>query len=129
MLIKKPSDIKSSEITDQKTYLNRRNFIVAASASGAAIAAGLGIPRWLAASRAAQGGAKIDGVRPSPLSINEKPTPFKDITNYNNFYEFGTDKYSPAQFAKSLKTRPWTVSVEGLVKRPKVYDIDQLLKL
>src|SRR5438445_8720937 len=122
MLIKKPSDIKSSEITDQKTYLNRRNFIFAASASGAALA-GLTVPRWFSAAGAAQNGAKLEGVRKSQFSIDEKPTSFKEITSYNNFYEFGTDKYSPASNAKSLRTRPWTVAVEGLIKRPKVYDI------
>jgi len=129
MLIKKPSDIKSSEITDKKVYLNRRNFILAASASGAAVAAGLTVPKWFSAAGEAQTGGKLDGVRQSPLSTNEKPNSLKDITNYNNFYEFGTDKYSPAANAKSLRTRPWTVAVEGLIKRPKVYDIDQLLKL
>src|SRR5260370_1407850 len=64
-----------------------------------------------------------------PGSGGEKLTPFKDITNYNNYYEFSTDKYEPAQLAKDLKTRPWTVKVEGLVKNPKVYDVDSLIKL
>ncbi len=56
-------------------------------------------------------------------------TPLRDITNYNNYYEFSTDKYEPAQLAKEFKTRPWTVKVEGLVKNPKVYDVDSLIKL
>jgi sulfoxide reductase catalytic subunit YedY len=129
MLIKRPSDIKSSEITDKKLYLNRRNFIIAASASGAAIAAGLNVPHWLAASGGTQTGVKLPNVGKSQFSTTETPTPYKDITNYNNFYEFGTDKYSPAKYAKSLRTRPWTLAVEGQIKQPKTYDLDQLLKL
>lgn len=128
MLIKKQSDIRSSEITDKQIYLNRRKFLIAASASLAA-AAGSTIPSWLTPVREAHAGAKLDGVRKSPLSTDETLTSLKDITTYNNFYEFGTDKYSPAKYAKSLVTRPWTVAVEGEVKRSKVYDIDELIKI
>src|SRR6202008_912867 len=59
----------------------------------------------------------------------EKQTPYQDVTSYNNFYEFGTDKADPGHNAHTLKTRPWTVAVEGEVKKPKVFDIDELLKL
>ena len=65
----------------------------------------------------------------SGLSTAEKPNSLADISNYNNFYEFGTDKYSPAKAAASLRTRPWTVTVEGEVKRPRTYDIDELLRM
>jgi sulfoxide reductase catalytic subunit YedY len=68
-------------------------------------------------------------VQKSRFSTDEKQTPFKDITTYNNFYEFGTDKYSPAQYAKSLQPRPWTVEVGGEANKPKRYDIDELMKL
>ncbi len=61
--------------------------------------------------------------------ITEKRTPYEDVTTYNNFYEFGTDKSDPARNAGTLRPRPWQVSVEGLVKHPKVYDIDELVKL
>jgi sulfoxide reductase catalytic subunit YedY len=61
--------------------------------------------------------------------IMENPTSYEDVTSYNNFYEFGTDKTDPARHAKALQTRPWTVSVEGAVRTPKVYDIDALLRL
>jgi sulfoxide reductase catalytic subunit YedY len=71
---------------------------------------------------------KFPSLKKSAFSISEEATPYKDVTTYNNFYEFGTDKFSPAERAKSLITRPWTVSVEGAVKRPKVYGIDDLLK-
>ncbi len=129
MLIKKPSDIKGSEITDKEIYLNRRRFLIETSAAAAAVATGFVFPGHLGNSGEAHAGTKLDGVRKSPLSTDEKKTPFKDITNYNNFYEFGTDKYSPAKNAKSLITRPWTVAVEGEISRPKVYDVHELIKL
>lgn len=67
--------------------------------------------------------------KPSAFSTTEKETPLKHVTGYNNFYEFGTEKEDPAAYADRLQTRPWTVTVEGLVKKPKTFDIDQLLKL
>ena len=128
MLIKKPSDIKSSEITGKEHYLNRRQFLLNASVTATAVAAGFALPAIAAESGKAEARTKLQGVRKSPFSTDEKQTPVKDITHYNNFYEFGTDKYSPARFAKSLITRPWAVAVEGEVKREKVYDIDELMK-
>jgi len=128
MLIKKPSDIKSSEITGKETYWNRRKFLIQASAALATMAAGFSIPGLLEPSRA-HGGTRLVGVRKSLLSADEPANSFKDITTYNNFYEFGTDKYAPARNAKDFITRPWTVAVEGEIRRPKVYDIDELKKL
>ena len=122
MLLKRPAGIKSSEITDKAIYLSRRRFLLGASAA----AAGLLLPRGSSPAWALE---KLSGVRKSPFSAGEKRNSFKDVTTYNNFYEFGTDKYSPAERAHSLVARPWTVAVEGEVKRPKVYDIDQLMKL
>ncbi len=121
MLIKRPSDISPSEITDPAVYLNRRAFMKAAGLAGLA----LGTSGWLSPSEAA---VKLTGVRKSPLSIDESQTPYKDITTYNNFFEFGTDKDTPAKTAHTLITRPWTVTVEGAIKRPKTYDIEELLK-
>lgn len=118
MLIKKPGDILSSEITPRDVYLNRRNFIQRAALAGAATL----LPAH------AFSAAKLSHKK-SPLSTNDELTPLKDITQYNNFYEFGTDKYSPATAAQSLKPRPWTVAVEGEIAQPKVYDIDELLRL
>ena len=129
MLIKKPSDIKTSEITDKELYLNRRQFIVAASAttlSAAAVLSGIGAPFSPRPAVAAQ---KLNNVRKSSFSTSEKQNSFKDITNYNNFYELGTDKEDPAANAKYLTIRPWTVSVEGEVKKAKIYDIDELTKI
>ncbi len=122
MLIKRPADILPSEITDKALYLNRRAFMKAAALAGLALGgAGLALP--------GQAAVKLPGVRKSPLSIDESQTPYKDVTTYNNFYEFGTDKDSPAKAAHTLVTRPWTLTVEGAVKRAKTYDIEELLKL
>jgi sulfoxide reductase catalytic subunit YedY len=129
MLIKKPSAIKASEITDKSVYMNRRQFILAASASTLSAAAVLGGIGTLFSASPAIAAQKLANVRKSSLSAIEKKNSFKDITNYNNFYELGTDKEDPAANAKYLTTRPWTVSVEGEVKRAKTYDIDELIKV
>ncbi len=126
MLIKKPSDVKPSEITDRDLYRERREFMRKATLS---VAAGLLPSSLLIDPRVARAGTRLAGVRNSRTSTDEKQTPYQDVTTYNNFYEFGTDKASPAQLAGSLVTRPWNVAVEGLVKRPKVYAIEELLRL
>ncbi|HEV3084740.1 MAG TPA: protein-methionine-sulfoxide reductase catalytic subunit MsrP [Gemmataceae bacterium] len=133
MLIRKPSDIPSSLITPREHYLNRRRFLRGAL-SGAAVvgAAALGIDRaadLISPRTAALAGARLETVK-SPLSTTgEQLTPAKDITSFNNFYEFGIEKGDPSHNAGGLPTRPWTVRVEGKVKSPKTFDIDQLLKL
>ncbi|MBZ5567137.1 MAG: protein-methionine-sulfoxide reductase catalytic subunit MsrP [Acidobacteriia bacterium] len=123
MLIKKATDIRSSEITGKSLYLDRRKFLAGAAtlAGAAAIGAAFPLP--------AEGGEKLPGVVKGQFNTDEKQTPYKDITNYNNFYEFSTDKYEPAGLAKNFRTRPWTVKVEGMVQKPRTYDIDSLLKL
>ena len=126
MLIKKPADIVSSEITDKALFLSRRRFLKQAAVAGAAVA-GLAAPDFILPFDA-RAGEKLANVQKSRFSIDEKQTPFKDITTYNNFYEFGTDKYSPAQYAKSLQPRPWTVEVGGEANKPKRYDIDEIMK-
>jgi sulfoxide reductase catalytic subunit YedY len=131
MLIKKPGDIKSSEITDKNLYQSRRDFMSASARSLGIIATGIAAPGLLFGSQeaAAATSATLSGLRKSALSTNDPLTPYQDVTSYNNFYEFGTDKYSPAQLAGSLNTRPWTITVEGEVKKTKTFDIDALLKL
>ena len=132
---KDSSFIPSSEITPKGLYMGRRDFLKAASLAGAAaIGAGvlseLGCLGTADASSASTPMGKIDGVQKSPLSVtNEKLNSLKDISSYNNYYEFSTDKYEPADRAKNFKTRPWTVTVDGLVKKKKTWDIDQFLKL
>ncbi len=130
MLIKKTDDIPSRDITDKSLYLNRRKFLAGAAAvAGAAVLGGSRLLRVPAPGELALAGAKLEVSKKTDYAGGEKPTPYNDITNYNNFYEFGTDKYSPAGLAKSLRTRPWTISVEGYVKKPKTWDIEAILKI
>jgi sulfoxide reductase catalytic subunit YedY len=121
MLIRSPTDIPPSEITPPEIYRERRRFMQ--GMGGLAAGAALG------AAPEAGAGVKLAGVRPSAYRLDEAKTPYKDVTTYNNFYEFGTGKGDPAQNAGSLITRPWTVAIEGEVGNPKSYDIDALLKL
>jgi sulfoxide reductase catalytic subunit YedY len=109
MLIKRSSDIKASEITDESVYWNRRDFI--GTTAGVALAAALPL---------------VSGFR--PRGQDEKLTPYDSVTSYNNFYEFGTGKDDPAQNAHTLRVRPWTVKVEGEVHKPKIFDIEEILK-
>src|SRR3984893_14545527 len=129
MLIGKPPAIPSSEITPKATYLNRRNFLAGATIAGAAAATGIAFRNLVAPPLSAQANAKIDGLQKSPFSTTEKETPYKDITHYNNFYEFSTDKYEPADVAKNFKTRPWTVTIDGDVKNKQVLDVDTIIKM
>jgi sulfoxide reductase catalytic subunit YedY len=126
MLIKKGSEIPSSEVTPKSVYLNRRNFIAGAAALGAV---GFALKEIGAPSLTTQANAKIDGIQKSPFSTTEKQTPYKDVTNYNNFYEFSTDKYEPAGLAKDFKTRPWTVTIDGLVQKKQQLDVDAIMKM
>ena len=129
MLIRKSNDIPSSEVTPKSAYLNRRAFMAGAVAAGAAAIAGKHLARLISPDTSVHADTKLTIVK-SPLSLtDETPTSLQDITHYNNFYEFGVDKGDPARNAWRLKTRPWTVSVEGLVKNKQKFDIDTLLKL
>ncbi|HEY3129005.1 MAG TPA: protein-methionine-sulfoxide reductase catalytic subunit MsrP [Acidobacteriota bacterium] len=129
MLIKKSADIPSSEITPRNVYLNRRKFLAAASAASAALFASRGLVDMISPSKTALAGTKLQGVSKGPFGTDEKQTPYKDVTHYNNFYEFGTDKEDPAEKSKNFKTSPWAVSVEGAVNKPKTYDLDAIMKL
>ncbi len=128
MLVKK-AEIPSSEITSKDLYLNRRKFLAGAALTGAAAAAGIAFKEFGSPSMSAAANAKIDGIEKSSFSTTEKETPYKDVTNYNNFYEFSTDKYEPADAAKNFKTRPWTVTVDGAVKKKQVLDVDAIIKM
>jgi methionine sulfoxide reductase catalytic subunit len=128
MLIRKPSDISSSEITPKRDYLNRRAFMRGAAA-GAAVLAGEQVLRGVLDPGRVEAAEKLATVKSQYSLTGETPTSYEDITHYNNFYEFGVDKGDPAKNSGSLKTRPWTVKVEGLVSKPQTFDIDTLLKL
>lgn len=129
MLIKKAVDIPSSEITPKNLYLNRRKFLAGAAAVSAAAVTGVGLRELASPAMVAEANTKIDGIQKSSFSTAEKITPFKDVSNYNNYYEFSTDKYQPAGLAKDFKTRPWTVTIDGLVKKKQVLDVDTITKM
>ena len=117
MLIRRPDDVRSSEITPEGLYLDRRRFLRAAGLVAASAAAGPA----LAACGSSSGGE--DGVRP------DEPTSYDDVTTYNNFYEYGTNKADPRLHAPGLlRVRPWSVSVEGMVRKPGQYALDDLLR-
>jgi sulfoxide reductase catalytic subunit YedY len=130
MLIKRPSDVLPSEITPRELWEGRREVIRAAGGALAYVAAaGAGLAPLAAAAQPKPQVARLEGVKPWPQSTTEKKNTFEQITSYCNFYEFGTEKEDPPEQAHRLKVRPWTVAVEGLVGKPRVFDIEELLKL
>ena len=129
MLIKKAAEISSSEITPKNLYLNRRKFLAGTVISGAAAVAGMRLREIAVPSNVVQANTKIDGIQKSSFSTTEKITPLKDVSNYNNYYEFSTDKYEPAKLAKDFKTRPWPVTIDGQVKKKQVLDVDTIMKM
>jgi len=122
MLIKPAPDIRSSEITDEKLYLRRREFMKAAAVP--AVAALAGFTPGLAAGA---GQEALPNVRKGVVTIDEAWTPWDDVTTYNNFYEFGMDKGDPARNSKKFRTKPWTVKIDGLVKKPGDYQLEDLV--
>ncbi|HML43152.1 MULTISPECIES: protein-methionine-sulfoxide reductase catalytic subunit MsrP [Hyphomicrobium] len=116
MLIRKASDIPSSEITPRAIYLKRRELLQ----GGLALSA-------LAALRPQQARAAMLAFTKSPFSTDETPTRKADATSYNNFYEFGTDKADPAAKAHTLTTAPWSVKIDGLVGKPATYTLEDIL--
>ncbi|MDY0013334.1 MAG: protein-methionine-sulfoxide reductase catalytic subunit MsrP [Rhodocyclaceae bacterium] len=123
MLIRKPTDVAPSEITPRELFEGRRHFL---GQTGAGLLTGA-LGNWASPALAAP--LKLAPLNPSPFSATETPTPYKSVTTYNNFYEFGTDKEDPAANAHALITRPWTLRVEGLAAKPHSFDLDDLLKL
>jgi len=119
MLIRKPADLRYSDVTPKQAYLNRRRFL----AAGSAIVGAWALPD------AAGATMKLDNVSKSAYKVDEKVTSREDITTYNNYYEFGTDKDEPSRNAKTLRPSPWQVQVDGLVNKPKTYDLDSIMKI
>jgi methionine sulfoxide reductase catalytic subunit len=121
MLIRRPSDISPSEITPRDQYLRRREFMAGAAA--------LGVGSVIATMRGKAAKAAPLEASKSSLSTTDEPlTPLKDITSYNNYYEFGTDKEDPARNAHTLTIKPWRIKIDGLVAKPADYDLDDLIK-
>src|SRR5271167_1439323 len=109
-----------SAVTPKHIYQNRRRFLATLAGGAAALA----IP-----ASSAVAGPKLTGVTPTPFGADEKATPYKVITGYNNFYEFGTAKDEPAQNAGNFVTNPWSIRIEGEVAKPVTLDLDQIMKL
>ena len=117
MLIRKPADLRYSDITPKELYVNRRSFLTGSLALGAL--AGV-----------ARGGTTLPDVKKTSYNVgSDKLTPLEIITHYNNYYEFGTDKGDPAENSKNFRTSPWTLKVEGEVAKPMMFDQDSLLKI
>jgi len=120
MLIRRSSGIRSSEITDKEIYLKRRQFMQAT--------AGLALAPLLGTAYAGYGNRALQFNSPRAYAIDEEQTPYKDVTSYNNYYEFGTDKYSPAEKAQNLTVEPWSVMITGEVARPGTYTLEDIIK-
>jgi sulfoxide reductase catalytic subunit YedY len=129
MLIKKWEGIRSSEITPRSLYLNRRKFLAGAAIAGAAAATGFGLREMVSPSHRALAANKIDGVHKSPFSTAETITPFGDVTTYNNYYEFSTDKDGPAKLAKDFRPRPWKVKIDGQVEKKQELDVNTIIQM
>ena len=133
MLIGKPTEIPSSAITPKDQYLNRRRFLRGAAtglaAAGALAVGARRVAEVLSPATSVFAGEKLQTV-PSPLTTTgEQLTSYQDVTTFNNYYEFGVQKDQPAQNAGGLPTRPWSINIDGLVKQPRTFDIETLLKM
>src|SRR5216684_609934 len=128
MLIKNKPELTYVDVTPKNLYFNRRNFLRGLSIAGAATLVGERFASILSHPGSIQANSKLATVK-SNYTVEEKVTSENDVTHYNNFYEFGTDKGDPAKNAQNFRTSPWTVSVEGDVKTPRKFSMDEILKL
>ena len=124
MLIKKPADIRPSEITSKDNYLNRRDFIRAGSIAGASVLAGPALGAIVPAERR----ATLPDVSKSEFSTDEKPNSYEDITQYNNYYEFGTGKGDPYVNAQDFEPRPWSITVDGHAEKTGTFHFEDFIK-
>ena len=129
MLIRKAPELTYADITPKSVYLDRRKFLQAMGIVGATAAAGRGLFELALPTQTAFAATKLTGLAKSPFSTTEKQNTFEDVTHYNNFYEFGTDKGDPAKNSKNFNTSSWSVSVEGEVKKPRKFTMDEILKI
>jgi methionine sulfoxide reductase catalytic subunit len=135
MLIRRPDQIPSSEITDEQWYLRRRDFMRLAGGAVAAVAGSLAGACGDGTSAASAGTplsaaeqSPLEGVKPKVVSTDEKLNTFEQITSYNNFYEFGTGKNDPQRYAGRLTTSPWKVKIDGLCNKPADYAVEDLIR-
>src|ERR1700736_722189 len=129
MLIRGATDLTYSDVTPKSVYTQRREFLRAMGIGGAAALAGAAAWRLGMPLGKVHATSKLEVASKSPFSTSEKETPYNDVTHYNNFYEFGTDKTDPAKNAQKFRTSPWTVSVDGEVKKPRKFGMDEILKM
>jgi sulfoxide reductase catalytic subunit YedY len=123
MLINRSPGIRSSEITPESVYRSRREFLRTAAAGAVGAYAGASLLDEVLSAQ-----AMIPNVKKSPLSTDEETHTWEQVTQYNNFYEFGTQKSDPARYAGQLNVKPWTVKVDGLVAKPADYALEDLVK-
>lgn len=128
MLIKKPTGLTYSETTPKSVYVNRRNFLHGLGIAAAATVVGQRFASILSPSTSVQAGTKLATVK-SAYTVDEKISSYNDVTHYNNFYEFGSEKSDPAKNAQNFQTTPWTVSVEGDVKTPRKFSLEEIMHL
>lgn len=129
MLIRKATDLTYADITPKAVYLDRRKFLQAMGIVGATAVAGERLLELAMPSQTALAAAKFENLIKSPFSTSEKVNSYEDVTHYNNFYEFGTDKSDPAKNAQKFNTSNWVVSVEGDVEKPRKFSMDEILKI
>jgi sulfoxide reductase catalytic subunit YedY len=124
MLIRKPADIRPSEITSKDNYLNRRDFIRAGSIAGGLALAGPAMSAVVPDQRR----AILENVSTSAFSTDETPNSYEDITNYNNYWEFGSGKFDPAENGSEFDPLPWKITVEGHCEKTGTFDFDEFIK-
>ena len=129
MSIGKDGELTYADVTPKSVYLNRRQILRAMGIAGATVLGGKLFSRLAYPPAAVEAGARLNVTVKSPFSTTEKQNSFEDVTHYNNFYEFGTAKSDPSHNSQKFRTSPWTVSVEGEVKKPTKYSMDDILKL
>jgi methionine sulfoxide reductase catalytic subunit len=130
MLIKPKTDLTYADVTPKGLYMGRRNFLLGLAVTTAAVVAYKRLPEVFAGPATGSVPSPLSGVVTSQYTTTgEKITPENDVTSYNNYYEFGTDKSDPSKNARNFVTSPWTVSVEGEVAKPRKFTMDEIMKL
>ena len=129
MLFKRSPDLKYSDVTPRDVYLNRRKFLYGMGIAGGATLAGKRLADLISPPSRVWASSKLDGVVKGKFNTDEKVTPIQSVTTYNNYYEFGTQKEDPSRNSGKFVTSPWGVAVEGEVKKPRNFTIEEILKL
>lgn len=129
LLRNKTPDLTYADVTPRSVYLDRRKFLQAMGVATASTVVGQRLAGLVLPEDSVLAAAKFDNLLKSQYSTNEKQNSFQDVTHYNNYYEFGTDKTDPAKNATKFRTSPWTVSIEGEVQKPRKFSMDEILKI